>query len=492
MSEIAILKEKDLSQKNTIILYTFTVAFMAAIAHSLMEGDRAKIMFYLLATISLLVIYFVTQVWLKRKILFPYLFTVVNYGVMISSIFLFGGRVTTVAIFFLLGLCTAIHFYRKLFFIGYALGFIGMIANISFATNESVVLIHNASSLYLTYILLGMVLFIIIRLNERQFTQVEKLLLSAEADAEHKEQQKRKLEENVKVMLRHIDTVNTQVSQNVHSQLEIRQTIQEMAAGSQNQSDDIQNIARHASETMDTMGLLVKFSNELMHEVQESEQSARAGESQMKRLEQSMNELMDLMKTLNQTFQQLSTKVKETNSFADSIQKITEQTNLLALNASIEAARAGESGKGFAVVAQEIRKLADMTRQTAERITENLRELNGKNEEAVQQMFVSHQRIEENVQASTIAASSFEKVATTFIRMSAKFDEFSTLSSEVLRKSQHVENSTESLAAVIEEAAASLEEMSAVVDQLTIENEKIADNMRVTASKADDIRHSLT
>lgn len=63
-----------------------------------------------------------------------------------------------------------------------------------------------------------------------------------------------------------------------------------------------------------------------------------------------------------------SQKVKEIDALTQEILAISSQTNLLALNASIEAARAGEAGKGFAVVAEQIRQLADNSKQAVDKI----------------------------------------------------------------------------------------------------------------------------
>ena len=62
-------------------------------------------------------------------------------------------------------------------------------------------------------------------------------------------------------------------------------------------------------------------------------------------------------------------------SIANMVTEIASQTNLLALNASVEAARAGEQGRGFAVVAQEIGKLAAESREQANTITSDVRNI---------------------------------------------------------------------------------------------------------------------
>ena len=81
-----------------------------------------------------------------------------------------------------------------------------------------------------------------------------------------------------------------------------------------------------------------------------------------------MGSLREKVHAIAEKILQLSEHTSQIGTITNLVTDVASRTNMLALNAAVEAARAGEQGKGFSVVAVEIRKLADQTKRSAERI----------------------------------------------------------------------------------------------------------------------------
>ena len=92
------------------------------------------------------------------------------------------------------------------------------------------------------------------------------------------------------------------------------------------------------------------------------------GTSAVNQTLEGMSSLKSKVEAIAEQILRLSEQTSQIGNITNLVSELANQTNLLALNAAVEAARAGEHGKGFAVVAAEIRKLADQSKKSAERI----------------------------------------------------------------------------------------------------------------------------
>jgi methyl-accepting chemotaxis protein len=170
---------------------------------------------------------------------------------------------------------------------------------------------------------------------------------------------------------------------------------------------------------------------------------------------------------------QLAQASQEVRTFVTLVQKLARQSKLLALNAAMEAARAGEHGHGFAVVAEEVRRLAAMSSDAAERTEEVVAGvLNG-----ITQSRTSSERTVETVRtvrgATEEGSRSFgqiEKAVAEADGWTQSIESTVTAASELANqmrgKLETLSTGTESFAAAMQEVAASSEQQSASTQEI--------------------------
>jgi methyl-accepting chemotaxis protein len=283
---------------------------------------------------------------------------------------------------------------------------------------------------------------------------------------------------------------------------QVSSAIQQISKGAQSQAGQVEDTTRVVKEMAGSVDDVTSRAVLAAEEAGKSSTSARSGrktieeavtkmeESSRSAVQEAVVKMEAIQKVVGEsalTIGNLGKRSEEISQIVDVITNITDQTNLLALNAAIEAARAGEQGRGFAVVAEEVKNLAEDSREAADRIANMIKEIQGETVKAVDAMQRGTKEVEEGMKAinstedafkeinnmADVTTQTFENIATLAASTSEQVQAISAATQQQKTGTEMVASAIDGIASVAEESASASEESASSTEELTASMEEM-------------------
>ncbi len=203
------------------------------------------------------------------------------------------------------------------------------------------------------------------------------------------------------------------ITQLSSSSTEILAMTTQVAAGAAETATAISETTTTVEEVKQTAQLSSQKAKNVSDSSQKATQATQTGRKSVEASVEGMKRIQTQMESIADSIVKLSEQSQAIGEIIATVNDLAEQSNLLAVNAAIEAAKAGEQGKGFAVVAQEIKSLAEQSKQATAQVRNILSDIQKATSAAVMATEQGSKAVEAGVKQSTEAGESIRVLADT-------------------------------------------------------------------------------
>ena len=281
------------------------------------------------------------------------------------------------------------------------------------------------------------------------------------------------------------------MEQNAEVSNQISTAITEVANGTEHQVKALTETSATIEELSSSIENVAASGNTVANSASTTVQIAQEGHITITKAVEQMSIVGTSTEVVQNAVNKLAVGFDKISEFIDIITNISSQTNLLALNAAIEAARAGEHGRGFAVVAEEVRKLAELSQNSAVNIITQVQENRENIRDAGVAMNSAVNSVNEGVVVVNTAGKAFSNITGLINEVSSQVNQIADAVKQMASGSQYIVSSVLDIDAVSKETSNQTMSVSAAVEEQTASMDQIADSSRGLANLAEELRYSI-
>ncbi|MBE5096558.1 MULTISPECIES: methyl-accepting chemotaxis protein [Bacillus cereus group] len=178
-----------------------------------------------------------------------------------------------------------------------------------------------------------------------------------------------KIKNSVSTVQQSTNSLHYLTNETVAASREVSGAMDDVSGGASTLANGVDEVSAQLENMAESVEQMNSSVGEIKGVAGKAEEASKQGLNTMRNLIRTRGQSSSIVVHTEEASDKLEQRVGSIQNVVELIKGISDQTNLLALNASIEAARAGEQGKGFAVVAEEVRKLAEQSKEATGEIT---------------------------------------------------------------------------------------------------------------------------